>query len=191
MMNDKDRGQFYKGDDPNFSWEDAFQHLIDGMSNYRPGDWGFKGDSNIKIEVDQVVVNGEKHDIMPTASGGLIKTPQVRSLAEEGPELVLNAEDTANILRAVKYMRETVQAQMGAAWEKQYASIQEKMSHANSARYNHDEQYKAYLDAALAGQEQKVQIDAHFPGVTAASEIEEAFNQLITQAAQYRIRQDR
>lgn len=134
------------------------------------------------------MVNGEKHDIMPTASGGLIKTPQVRSLAEEGPELVLNAEDTENILRAVKYMRETVQAQMGAAWDKQYAAIQEKVSHASSTRYNHDEEYKAYLDAALAGQEQKVQIEAHFPGVTAASEIEEAFNQLITQAAQYRIR---
>lgn len=192
MMNDDRRGDNYKGEDPNFSRDDAYQHLINGWQGFRPGDWNFGTEgTNIKIDIDKVMVNGEKHDIMPTASGGLIKTPQVRSLAEEGPELVLNAEDTENILRAVKYMRETVQAQMGAAWDKQYAAIQEKVSHASSTRYNHDEEYKAYLDAALAGQEQKVQIEAHFPGVTAASEIEEAFNQLITQAAQYRIRQDR
>lgn len=192
MMNDDRRGDSYKGDDPNFSKEDAYQHLVNGWQGFRPGDWNFgKDGSNITIDIDKVIVNGDKHDIMPTASGGLIKTPQVRSLAEEGPELVLNAEDTKNILRAVKFMRETVQAQMGAAWDKQYTAIQEKVSHASSTRYNHDEEYKAYLDAALAGQEQKVQIEAHFPGVTAASEIEEAFNQLITQAAQYRIRQDR
>lgn len=192
MMNDDRRGDSYKGDNPNFSRDDAYQHLINGWQGFRPGDWNFGTEgSNIEIDTDKVVVNGDKHNIMPTASGGLIKTPQVRSLAEEGPELVLNAEDTENILRAVKYMRETVQAQMGAAWDKQYAAIQEKVSHASSTRYNHDEEYKAYLDAALAGQEQKVQIEAHFPGVTAASEIEEAFNQLITQAAQYRIRQDR
>lgn len=192
MMNDDRRGEHYKGDDPNFSRDDAYQHLINGWQGFRPGDWNFGTEgSNIEIDIDKVVVNGDKHNIMPTSSGGLIKTPQVRSLAEEGPELVLNAEDTENILRAVKYMRETVQAQMGIAWDKQYAAIQEKISHASSTRYNHDEEYKAYLDAALAGQEQKVQIEAHFPGVTAASEIEEAFNQLITQAAQYRIRQDR
>ena len=48
----------------------------------------------------------------PTASGGLVKTPQVRSLAEEGPELVLNADDTRNILSAVSQMREVVKLKM-------------------------------------------------------------------------------
>lgn len=106
----------------------------------------------------------------PTASGGLIKTPQVRSLAEEGPELVLNKDDTQNILEAVKNMRETIKLKISAM----NSSIGQKVQGETIATQSNVETI-----------EQNVKIDATFPGVSVASEIEEALNNLINQAVQY------
>lgn len=119
-----------------------------------------------------------------TASGGLITTPQVRSLAEEGPELVLNAEDTQKILEAVRLVR--LQTQQALAFRDMQSQIaaaaqQASISEAQAA-------WEATRQETL---DQQVHIEANFPGVSVAAEIEDAFNQLVTQAAQYRIRTDR
>lgn len=108
----------------------------------------------------------------PTASGGLIKTPQVRSLAEEGPELVLNAEDTRNILSAVSQMREVVKL---------------KMQNINGVlgRQTDNVTQKSLVNKDIQQIEQAVHIDATFPNVSVAAEIEEAFSNLVNQAVQY------
>lgn len=107
-----------------------------------------------------------------TASGGLIKTPQVRSLAEDGPELVLNSTDTQNILDAVKHMREVVKLKMSSM----NSEIQKKTD--GNAQ-------KTIINKDVQQLDQRVHIDATFPNVSVAAEIEEAFNNLVNQAVQY------
>lgn len=109
-----------------------------------------------------------------TATGGLIKTPQVRSLAEEGPELVLNNADTENILNAVKAIRGVVQSQIGAV---ELGMIGKTGRIADITPY--------IPKAETQSVDQTVHIDASFPGVSAAAEIETALNNLIVQAAHY------
>lgn len=113
-----------------------------------------------------------------TASGGLIKTPQIRSLAEEGPELVLNNQDTQNILDAVKNMREVVRM---------------KMSNINTSIGKQAEGVsdKTVINKDIQQVDQTVSIDATFPNVSVAAEIEEALNNLINQAVQYATRNNR
>lgn len=120
----------------------------------------------------------------PTASGGLVKTPQVRSLAEDGPELVLNNEDTQKILQAVQLVR--AQTQQAIALRDIHTLY--KAAQQESAVREAQLQWEASRQETL---DQQVHIEANFPGVSVASEIEDAFNQLVTQAAQYRIRSDR
>lgn len=108
----------------------------------------------------------------PTASGGLIKTPQVRSLAEEGPELVLNASDTQNILDTVKTMREAVKLRLAGL------NLQIDQQAQSSSSFRDVNKEVQQID-------QQVHIDATFPNVSVASEIEEAFNNLVNQAIQY------
>lgn len=126
-----------------------------------------------------------------TATGGLIKTPQVRSLAEEGPELVLNAEDTKNILKAVQQVRELTRLQLSwqsqaafTAAEQEYRRLQDDLNN-YLKKQQLDEQYRHFADKAV---EQTVHIDASFPGVQVAAEIETALNDLIVQASQYPFR---
>lgn len=107
-----------------------------------------------------------------TASGGLVKTPQVRSLAEEGPELVLNSTDTQNILDAVKHMREVVKLKMSSM----NSEIQKKTD---------GNTQKTIISKDIQQLDQQVHIDATFPNVSVAAEIEEAFNNLVNQAVQY------
>lgn len=107
-----------------------------------------------------------------TASGGLIKTPQVRSLAEDGPELVLNSTDTQNILDAVKNMREVVKLKMSSM----NSDIQKKTD---------GNVQKTIINKDVQQLDQQVHIDATFPNVSVATEIEEAFNNLVNQAVQY------
>lgn len=107
-----------------------------------------------------------------TASGGLVKTPQVRSLAEEGPELVLNSTDTQNILDAVKHMREVVKLKMSSM----NSEIQKKTD---------GNTQKTIINKDVQQLDQQVHIDATFPNVSVAAEIEEAFNNLVNQAVQY------
>lgn len=110
----------------------------------------------------------------PTATGGLVTTPQVRSLAEEGPELVLNNADTENILNAVKAIRGVVQSQIGAV---ELGMLGKTGRIADITPY--------IPKAETQSVDQTVHIDASFPGVSAAAEIETALNNLIVQAAHY------
>lgn len=105
------------------------------------------------------------------ASGGLISSRGVYELAENAPELVLNPADTRNILNAVHAMRDIVNAQIATAQGAMFGSLPQMAGKSEPTTVQQD-----------------VKIEASFPGVSVASEIEEAFNNLINQVAQYRIK---
>lgn len=107
-----------------------------------------------------------------TATGGLIRTPQIRSVAEDGAELILNSEDTKNILSAVAHMRDVVRMKM--------SSINGTLGKQTSGVID-----KTIVNKDIQQIEQQVHIDATFPNVSVASEIEEAFSNLVNQAVQY------
>lgn len=106
------------------------------------------------------------------STGGLVKKPSVHSIAENGAELVLNPVDTQNILDAVAHMREVVKMRINNA----SASLDRKAVETTS---------KAPVQETTQMVDQQVHIDATFPNVSVAAEIEEAFNNLINQAVQY------
>lgn len=123
-----------------------------------------------------VTINGEVV-IQPkngAATGGLFNSPNVTSIAEDGPELVLNNADTENILNAVKAIRGVVQSQIGAV---ELGMIGKTGRIADITPY--------IPKAETQSVDQTVHIDASFPGVSAAAEIETALNNLIVQAAHY------
>lgn len=105
------------------------------------------------------------------ASGGLISSRGVYELAESAPELVLNPADTRNILNAVRAMRDIVNAQIATAQGAMLGGLPQMAGKSEPTTVQQD-----------------VKIEASFPGVSVASEIEEAFNNLINQVAQYRIK---
>lgn len=113
-----------------------------------------------------------------TASGGLIRTPQVRSVAEDGAELILNNTDTQNILDAVKNMREVVKMKMSNI-------------NTNIGKKTEGAVQKTVINKDIQQVDQTVSIDATFPNVSVAAEIEEALNNLINQAVQYATRNNR
>lgn len=87
------------------------------------------------------------------------------------PELVLNQADTQNILEAVRIMRD---------------SVAQKLNALNS---NIGTPYTpAQTDSGTQKVEQQVHIEASFPNVSVADEIEQAFNSLLNQVAQYNIK---
>lgn len=113
------------------------------------------------------------------ASGGLVSGYQIAKLAEDNrPEYVLNPDDTLNVLNAVKYAQKMVEMQMA----------QKKLSDAVAFEQAEN---KIFSDIASLRQAtttpvaQDVKIEATFPNVSVASEIEEAFNNLVNQAVQY------
>lgn len=91
------------------------------------------------------------------------------------PELVLNADDTKNILSAVSQMREVVKMKM-------------QNMNGNLGRQTDGVTSKTVVNKDIQQVEQSVQIDATFPNVSVAAEIEEALNSLINQVAQYNIK---
>lgn len=109
-------------------------------------------------------------------TGGLFTEPDVTRIAEKGPEIVLNAKDTENILAAVALMRQTVAAQFG--------SINGSLLGATSGISSAAQAFSTSSQVV----DQNVKIEASFPGVSVAQEIEDALNSLITQAAQYNIK---
>lgn len=109
-------------------------------------------------------------------TGGLFTEPDVTRIAEKGPEIVLNAKDTENILAAVTLMRQTVAAQFG--------SINGSLLGATSGISSAAQAFSTSSQVV----DQNVKIEASFPGVSVAQEIEDALNSLITQAAQYNIK---
>lgn len=113
-----------------------------------------------------------------TASGGLIRTPQIRSVAEDGAELILNNTDTQNILDAVRNMREVVRMKMSSM-------------NTNIQKQTEGNVQKTVVNKDIQQVDQTVSIDATFPNVSVAAEIEEALNNLINQAVQYATRNNR
>lgn len=113
--------------------------------------------------------------IEQTSTGGLISTPQIRSLAEKGPELVLNSVDTENILNAVKAIRSTVAMQQGNI---RFSNLQQQGSAILAALHR-----KASPDTV----KQDVKIEASFPNACTSKEIEDAFNDLINESFEYSI----
>lgn len=83
-------------------------------------------------------------------------------------ELVLNAKDTENILAAVALMRQTVAAQFG--------SINGSLLGATSGISSAAQAFSTSSQVV----DQNVKIEASFPGVSVAQEIEDALNSLIT-----------
>ena len=84
-------------------------------------------------------------------------------------ELVLNAQDTENMLNTVAIMRSLAYS-LGS-------SMLAKMAGATAQGYNNGGSGSGIL-------EQQVHIDAQFPNVRNAAEIEEALNNLVNAASQ-------
>lgn len=114
--------------------------------------------------------------IHSSGTGNYFKRPGITTVAENEPEIILNPEDTRNILAAVKFVRSTINSglaqttSMGLGIASRNASI------------------GGIGGMGLTVQtpvQQGVQIDANFPNVSVASEVENALDMLILQAAQY------
>lgn len=107
------------------------------------------------------------------ASGGYTGEwgPSGRLAVLHQKELVLNANDTLNFLKAAEILR-------------QVSGIIDLSAMSNSVNLN---PYSGMLSSALADSvlQQEVRIEANFPGVQDRYEIEEAFNNLINTASQY------
>ena len=84
-------------------------------------------------------------------------------------EIILNADDTTNLLSAVSIIRDIVQM----------IDLQ-AMQHSG---FNISSPSIGFTGSEML--EQAVHIEASFPGVTDRNEIEEAFNNLINTASQY------
>lgn len=148
--------------------------VIDGQKEYDEGD--------TSEPANQVGDKGswynDRYGAPRTASGGLIRTPQIRSVAEDGAELILNSTDTQNILDAVRNMREVVRMRMSSM-------------NTDIAKKTESNAEKTVINKDIQQVDQTVSIDATFPNVSVAAEIEEALNNLINQAVQYATRNNR
>lgn len=148
--------------------------VIDGNKEYDEGD--------VSEPANQVGDKGswynDRYGAPRTASGGLIRTPQIRSVAEDGAELILNSTDTQNILDAVRNMREVVRMRMSSM-------------NTDIAKQTEGNAQKTVINKDIQQVDQTVSIDATFPNVSVAAEIEEALNNLINQAVQYATRDNR
>jgi metal-dependent amidase/aminoacylase/carboxypeptidase family protein len=87
-------------------------------------------------------------------------------------ELVLNANDTKNILNAVGILRGVTRS-LGQALMNQMANISANNTSAIAGGLSAD------------GLEQNVHIDAQFPNVVNSNEIETALNNLVNMASQH------
>lgn len=106
-------------------------------------------------------------------TGGLVRNPiNGVSLAEKGPELVLNDSDTENFLKAIQIMRDSIAQHLVSLGMKQ-SQVIGGATQAMSESVNN---------------QPPVIIQADFPNVTARDEIEAAFANLVNQAAQYQLK---
>lgn len=117
-------------------------------------------------------------DLMGFSTGGYTENGGVAILHDK--ELVLNQDDTANMLSAIKILDSLApnlakildnRANVGASMMATKATISSSVS--------------ALADKDSAPIVQQVQIQADFPGVTSALEIEMALNNIINDATQY------
>lgn len=169
--NDPDRGSYYQKWD---SLEDAMDALTDTL-------WTIYNDADNEDAYwnnDNWDFNAGKHGGSTkthAATGGLFEKETVTGIAEDGPELVLNKEDTKNILEAVRNMREIVKIKiqgLGNDLKKRTTGVTEKTT----------------ITKETKEISQDVHIEASFPNVSVAAEIEEAFNNLVNQAVQYQLK---
>ena len=91
-------------------------------------------------------------------------------------ELVLNAADTRNMLKAVKVTREMAPSLKAIENEMNFKVLR-NMSMSNIANLN--------IPETQGELQQSVRIEASFPNVSNSNEIETAFNNLINEAAQF------
>lgn len=117
--------------------------------------------------------NGNIVAITSMASGGYTGAwgPEGRLAVLHEKELVLNAQDTENILTAANVIR-------------QLADIIDLEALHSSQGFGMSFS-QASLSSSVGQLEQMVTIEAHFPAVQDRNEIEEAFNNLINTASQY------
>lgn len=140
----------------------------EGTSGKYLNDWSGIKEQEAKADLE----NLEKEILGKRANGGIVTKHGLYELAENGTEFVLNPDDTKNILSAVSQMREVVKMKMqglNGNLSKQTAGVAEK----------------TVIDRDVQQVEQAVHIDATFPNVSVAKEIEEAFSNLVNQAVQY------
>lgn len=140
----------------------------EGTSGKYLNDWSGIKEQEAKAGLE----NLEKEILGKRANGGIVTKHGLYELAENGTEFVLNPDDTKNILAAVSQMREVVKMKMqglNGNLSKQTAGVTEK----------------TVIDKDVQQVEQAVHIDATFPNVSVAKEIEEAFSNLVNQAVQY------
>lgn len=122
--------------------------------------------SDITAIVEDILNN------LPKLGTGGPATHGVYELGETGTEYVLNPQDTKNVLAAVQMSRQVVAAQIQAA----NLTLGSKTTATTAVTTPEKETQPVAQD---------VKIEASFPGVSVASEIEEAFNNLVNQAVQY------
>lgn len=141
----------------------------EGTSGKYLNDWSNIKDQEADLDYDnleKVIVKGKR------ASGGIVNEHGLYELAEDGTEFVLNPDDTKNILSAVKAMREVVRMKMSGLDSALGSKTSEVVK-------------KTVVNKDIQQVDQQVHIDATFPNVSVAKEIEEAFSNLVNQAVQY------
>lgn len=151
---------YINGDQYNFGEGTSGKHL---------NDWSNIKDQEADLDYDnleKVIVKGKR------ASGGIVNEHGLYELAEDGTEFVLNPDDTKNILSAVKAMREVVRMKMSGLDSALGSKANEVVK-------------KTVVNKDIQQLDQQVHIDATFPNVSVAKEIEEAFSNLVNQAVQY------
>lgn len=96
------------------------------------------------------------------------------------PELILNPDDTRNMLETVRVVRQLDANTLSLLVSSLETSVNSMMAFMGSS-------YHAFGVSGMQSQtlDQNVQITAEFPNVTDHNEIEEAFNSLVNRAAQF------
>ena len=114
--------------------------------------------------------------------GGLVDFTGLAQLdgTQTDPELVLNADDTRNMLETVRVVRQLDANTLSLLVSSLETSVNSMMAFMGSS-------YHAFGVPGMQAQtlDQNVQITAEFPNVTDHNEIEEAFNSLVNRAAQF------
>ena len=150
------------------AFKEGAEYINGNQYNYGEGESG-----KTLNDWDTILATGQRAD------GGLVDKPGFYQLAEDGePEYVLNPEDTKNILAAVRLAQQQVKYQLDI---KQYADL------LNQTQKSSEASLLAQIrpETTTTPVAQDVKIEATFPNVSVASEIEEAFNNLVNQAVQY------
>ena len=150
------------------AFKEGAEYINGNQYNYGEGESG-----KTLNDWDTILATGQRAD------GGLVDKPGFYQLAEDGePEYVLNPEDTKNILAAVRLAQQQVKYQLDI---KQYADL------LNQTQKSSEASLWAQIrpETTTTPVAQDVKIEATFPNVSVASEIEEAFNNLVNQAVQY------